>query len=70
MAFFFFSCMSASTDIIVLLALSLLTLIAAVRHWQKAPPSRIGIASTDKNTTGTDGDVDDDPNKDRRFGGE
>lgn len=59
--------MSASTDIVVLLALSLLTLIAAVRHWQKG---RIGIASTDKNTTGTDGDVDDDPNKDRRFGGE
>jgi hypothetical protein len=59
--------MSSSIDIALLFALSLLTLIAAVRHGKKATPSRLSTASTEKET---DGDGDDDPNKDRRFGGE
>jgi hypothetical protein len=57
--------MSSSIDIALLFALSLLTLIAAVRHGKKATPSRLSTASTEKET---DGDGDDDPNKDRRFG--
>ena len=55
--------MSVSTDLLVLLVLSVLTLIAAVRHWQttKATPNHIHTP-TEKS--------DDDPNKGRRFGGE
>lgn len=70
MRLFLFSGMSSSTDIVVLLALSVLTLIAAVRHWQKATPSRLCTASTKELTIETDGNGDDDPNKDRSFGGE
>ena len=57
--------MSVSTDHVVLLVLSLLTLIPAVRHWKtrKATPSHIHTAPTEKSE-------DDDPNKGRRFGGE
>ena len=64
--------MSASTNVVVLLVLSLLTLIAAAHHWQsaKATPSPLHTASTEKPRSGTDGNGDDDPNKDRRFGGE
>ncbi|KAF8270890.1 hypothetical protein EI94DRAFT_1721826 [Lactarius quietus] len=52
--------MPVSTDLVVLFVLSLLTLVAAVRHWQtaKATPTK----SADRYS-------DDDPNKDRRFGG-
>ncbi|KAH9165438.1 hypothetical protein EDB89DRAFT_2134473 [Lactarius sanguifluus] len=62
--------MSASTDIAVVLVLSLLTLIAAARHWKsaKATPSRLRTTPTEKPRPGTDGNGDDDPNQDRRFG--
>jgi hypothetical protein len=58
--------MSVSTDLVVLLVLSVLTLIIAVRCWQTtkaATPNHIRTASTEK-------PEDDDPNNGRRFGGE
>ncbi|KAI9448577.1 hypothetical protein H4582DRAFT_99939 [Lactarius indigo] len=62
--------MSASTDIAVFFVLSLLTLIAAARHWQraKATPSRLRTAPAEKLRSGTDSNGDVDPNKDRHFG--
>jgi len=64
--------MLASTDLVVLLVLSLLTVIAAIRHRRppKATPSHARTVSTKKIGSGKYGNGDNDPNKDRRFGGE
>jgi hypothetical protein len=61
--------MSASTDLVVLFVLSLLTIIAGVHHWKaaNATSSRLRSAPTEKPT---DDNGDDDPNKNRSFGGE
>ena len=55
---------AGSTDLVALLVLSLLTIFAGVRHWQS---SRIATAFTERST---DNNGDDDPNKNRRCGGE
>lgn len=59
--------MSASTDLVVLFVLSLLTIIAGVHHWKaaNATSSRLRSAPTEKPT---DDNGDDDPNKNRSFG--
>jgi hypothetical protein len=61
--------MSASTDLVVLFVLSLLTIIAGLHHWKaaNATSSRLRSAPTEKPT---DDNGDDDPNKNRSFGGE
>ena len=56
---------AASTDLVALLVLSLLTIFAGVHHWKSSRVRR--AVSTEKPT---DDNGDDDPNKNRRFGGE